>query len=118
MVAPSTALSGTGRNWVCWSGSGPSWSRSVTNWAGWSENGSPPAAPWARPVSAYRGGKTGYQRGETLSGPAVGGERTLAWLSKCGAILARYHKKASNYVALIQQVSALLWYRRQHRLMV
>ena len=29
-------------------------------------------------------------------------ERTLAWLSKCRAILVRYDKKASNYVGLIQ----------------
>jgi hypothetical protein len=28
-------------------------------------------------------------------------ERTLAWLSKCRAILARYDKKVSNYIGLI-----------------
>ena len=44
-------------------------------------------------------------------------ERTLAWLSKCRAILVRYDKKVSNYVGLIQLAYALLWYRRQHRLL-
>ena len=43
-------------------------------------------------------------------------ERTLAWLSKCRAILVRYDKKASNYVALTQLACALLWYRRQCQL--
>lgn len=43
-------------------------------------------------------------------------ERTLAWLSKCRAILIRYDKKASNYLGLIQLACALLWYRRLHRL--
>lgn len=39
-------------------------------------------------------------------------ERTLAWLSKCRAILIRYDKKARNYLGLIQLACALLWYRR------
>ena len=43
-------------------------------------------------------------------------ERTLAWLSKCRAILVRYDKKASNYIDLIQLACALLWYRRQRQL--
>ena len=43
-------------------------------------------------------------------------ERTLAWLSKCRAILVRYDKKASNYIGLIQLACALLWYRRQRHL--
>lgn len=43
-------------------------------------------------------------------------ERTLAWLSKCRAILVRYEKKASNYLGLIQLACALLWYRRHWRL--
>jgi len=43
-------------------------------------------------------------------------ERTLAWLSKCRAILIRYEKKASNYLALIKLACALLWYRRYCRL--
>lgn len=43
-------------------------------------------------------------------------ERTLAWLSKCRAILIRYDKKARNYRGLLQLACALLWYRRLHRL--
>ena len=43
-------------------------------------------------------------------------ERTLAWLSKCRAILVRYDKKASNYMGLVQLACALLWYRRQWQL--
>jgi putative transposase len=43
-------------------------------------------------------------------------ERTLAWLSKCRAILVRYDKKAQNYLALIKLACALVWYRRYHRL--
>ena len=42
-------------------------------------------------------------------------ERTLAWLSKCRAILVRYDKKISNYIGLIQLACALLWYRRRKR---
>lgn len=43
-------------------------------------------------------------------------ERTLAWLSKCRAILVRYDKKDENYLGLIQLACALIWYRRLHRL--
>jgi putative transposase len=43
-------------------------------------------------------------------------ERTLAWLSKCRAILVRYDKQAQNYLALIKLACALLWYRRSYRL--
>ena len=43
-------------------------------------------------------------------------ERTLAWLSKCRAILVRYDKKSQNYLALIKLACALLWYRRYDRL--
>lgn len=43
-------------------------------------------------------------------------ERTLAWLSKCRAILIRYDKHAANYRGLIQLACALLWFRRLHRL--
>lgn len=39
-------------------------------------------------------------------------ERTLAWLSKCRALLVRYDKKAENYLGLLQLACALLWYRR------
>ena len=45
-------------------------------------------------------------------------ERTLAWLSKCRAILVRYDKHASNYLGLLQLACTLLWFRRQHRLTV
>jgi putative transposase len=45
-------------------------------------------------------------------------ERTLAWLSKCRALLVRYDKKASNYLALLQLACALLWFRRYVRLSV
>jgi putative transposase len=43
-------------------------------------------------------------------------ERTLAWLSKCRAILVRYAKRSSNYLGLIKLACILLWYRRLHRL--
>jgi len=43
-------------------------------------------------------------------------ERTLAWLSKCRAILIRYDKKARNYLALLQLACGLLWYRTYNRL--
>jgi hypothetical protein len=43
-------------------------------------------------------------------------EGTLGWLSKCRAILARYEKKAANYLGLIKVARVLLKYRRQHRL--
>ena len=43
-------------------------------------------------------------------------ERTLAWLSKCRAILVRYEKKAQNYLALLKLACGLIWYRRYYRL--
>jgi putative transposase len=43
-------------------------------------------------------------------------ERTLAWLSKCRALLIRYDKHAANFLALLQFACALLWFRRLHRL--
>jgi len=43
-------------------------------------------------------------------------ERTLAWLSRCRAILVRYEKKATNYLGLVKVACILIWYRRQHRL--
>ena len=43
-------------------------------------------------------------------------ERTLAWLSKCRAILVRYDKKARNYPALVKLACGLPWYRRYNRL--
>lgn len=45
-------------------------------------------------------------------------ERTLAWLSKCRAILVRYDKKGRNYLGMIKLACVLLWYRRQHRLVL
>jgi putative transposase len=45
-------------------------------------------------------------------------ERTLAWLSKCRALLVRYDKHASNYLALLKYACSLLWYRRYDRLAV
>lgn len=43
-------------------------------------------------------------------------ERTLAWLSKCRALLVRCDKKAANYLALLKLACALLWYRQYHKL--
>lgn len=43
-------------------------------------------------------------------------ERTLAWLSKCRGILVRHLKKSQNYLGFLQFASALLWFRRIHRL--
>ena len=43
-------------------------------------------------------------------------ERTLAWLSKCRAILVRYEKKSMNFLGLLQLACALLWFLRQWRL--
>jgi putative transposase len=39
-------------------------------------------------------------------------ERTLAWLSKCRAILVRYDKNDRNYLGLLELGCALLWFRR------
>ena len=43
-------------------------------------------------------------------------ERTLAWLSKCRAILVRYDKNSFNYLGLVQLACGLYWFRRLHRL--
>lgn len=43
-------------------------------------------------------------------------ERTLAWLSRCRAILVRYDKLAERYLALVKLACALLWFRRWHDL--
>jgi putative transposase len=43
-------------------------------------------------------------------------ERTLAWLSKCRAILVRWDKKSANYLGLLKLACILLWFRRYHRL--
>ena len=44
-------------------------------------------------------------------------ERTLSWLSRCRGLLVRYDKRASNFLGLLQLACALLWYRRQWRLL-
>lgn len=43
-------------------------------------------------------------------------ERTLGWLNRCRAILVRFAKKSSNYLAVLQLACILLWFRRLHRL--
>lgn len=43
-------------------------------------------------------------------------ERTLAWLSKCRALLVRYDKYSDNFLGLLKLACALLWFRRLHRL--
>ena len=43
-------------------------------------------------------------------------ERTLAWLSKCRALLVRYDKHEGNYPGLIELACGLIWFRRLHRL--
>jgi putative transposase len=43
-------------------------------------------------------------------------ERTLAWPSKCRALLVRYDKHARNFLGLLQLACALLWLRRRARL--
>jgi putative transposase len=43
-------------------------------------------------------------------------ERTLAWLSKCRALLVRYDKHGENFLGLIPLACGRLWYRRLHRL--
>jgi hypothetical protein len=42
-------------------------------------------------------------------------ERTLAWLSKCRALLVRYDKHDINFLGLLQLACALLWFRRLAR---
>jgi putative transposase len=43
-------------------------------------------------------------------------EWTLAWLSKCRAILIRWDKKAEDSLGLLKLACALLWFRRLRRL--
>ena len=52
------------------------------------------------------------QGAKTYPARRWGVERTFAWLSKCRALLVRYDKKSSNYLALLQLACALLWFRR------
>ena len=41
---------------------------------------------------------------------------TIAWLSKCRAILIHQDKKPCNYLGLLKLACVLLWYRRFRRL--
>ena len=43
-------------------------------------------------------------------------ERTLAWLSRCRAVLVRYDKIADRYLAMVKLACALFWFRRWHTL--
>ena len=43
-------------------------------------------------------------------------ERTLAWLSRCRAILIRWDKKAANYLGFLKLACTLIWFRRHYRL--
>jgi hypothetical protein len=43
-------------------------------------------------------------------------ERTLAWFSKCRAILIRWDQKAVNYLGLLELACALWRHRRYYRL--
>ena len=43
-------------------------------------------------------------------------ERTFSWLASCRAILIRYDRKSSNYLASVKLACALLWFRRLHRI--
>lgn len=43
-------------------------------------------------------------------------ERTISWLNRCRAILVRWAKKDENYLGLLKLASALLWFRRLHKL--
>jgi putative transposase len=43
-------------------------------------------------------------------------ERTWSWLCSCRAILVRYDRKSSNYLALVKVACSLLWFRRWYRI--
>ncbi len=43
-------------------------------------------------------------------------ERSLAWLSRCRAVLVRCDKLADRYLAMVKLATALLWFRRWHKL--
>jgi transposase len=65
---------------------------------------------------ACRIARKGIESSERLGRHRWVVERTLAWLSKCRALLVRYDKHAENFLGLIQLACGLLWYRRLHRL--
>jgi transposase len=78
------------------------------------------SAPVESRVRGNAHARFGGRAGET--DPPQGGHRaparpyTLAWLSKCRAILVRWDKKAENYLGLLKLACILLWFRRYHRL--
>ena len=43
-------------------------------------------------------------------------ERTFSWLASCRAILVRYDRKSSNWLALLKVACSLLWFRRLERI--
>ena len=43
-------------------------------------------------------------------------ERTVSWLSKYRALLARYQEKAANYLGLLQFACVLIWFKQYYRL--
>ena len=44
-------------------------------------------------------------------------ERTFSWLASCRAILVRYDRKSTNYLALLKMACSLLWFRRLDRIL-
>jgi putative transposase len=83
-------------------------------------------APPAEAAVLARGYTPHLRRiGEETRAPATGEprhparrwvvERTLAWLSKCRALLVRYDKKPENYLGLPKVAAILLWFRRWWR---
>ena len=60
--------------------------------------------------------KVGGQAEKTFPARRWVVERTLAWLSRCRALLIRWDKKAACYLAQVKRACALLWFRRLHRL--
>ena len=69
--------------------------------------------PHVRRIGEERKGATGRKRHPARRYVV---ERTIAWLNRCRAILVRWAKKDENYLGLLKLASALLWYRRLHRL--
>ena len=72
------------------------------------------SAPWQGIGSARRSMDSASEKTHPARRWVV--KRTLAWLSKCRAILVRHDKKPENYKGLIQLACALPWCRRLHRL--
>ena len=86
-------------------------------------------APPAEAAALARGYTPHIRRiGEERRDPATGStgerrhparrwvvERTLAWLSKCRALLVRYDRKPENSLGLLKTAAILLWFRRWWR---